>query len=93
MVQRRKAELEWLDIAGKVDTKATLWTWAWERFPAVVHPDLPGVNEPNEVTVHLTDGNSVTGDPDHRQSERGQLVMIAPDESGALQSFGPMSID
>ncbi|MCA9038050.1 MAG: hypothetical protein KDA91_23155 [Planctomycetaceae bacterium] len=93
MAQLRKAELEWLDIAGKVDTKATLWTWAWERFPAIVHPDLPGVNETNEMVVTLNDGGTFTGYPDNRQSTRGQLVLITADDTGTLQSFGPFSID
>lgn len=88
----RKAEKEWLDIAGKVDPAATLWTWAWERFPALVHPDLPGVNETHQVAITLTDGSNIIGFPDNRQSVRGSLVLVDY-QSGALQTFGPFSID
>ena len=43
--QLRQAEIEWLDIAGRVDLNATLWTWAWERFACLTHPEMAGVNE------------------------------------------------
>ena len=72
----RKAELEWFDIAGRADANATLWTWAWERFPDIVHPELPGVHETHEVHVVLTDGTQLSGYPDARLSQRGQLVIV-----------------
>lgn len=88
----RRAEQEWFDIAGKADPGATLWTWAWERFPTLVHPDLPGVNETHRVMVTLRDGTQHSGFPDSRQSQRGQLVLV-DFESGSLTSRGPFSID
>jgi hypothetical protein len=89
----RKAEQEWFDIAGRADIKATLWTWTWERFPAIVHPDLPGVNETSQVVVTLKDGNSVLGFPDGRQSQRGMLVLIGMDPDGNSVIHGPLSVD
>ncbi|MDX1968012.1 MAG: antibiotic biosynthesis monooxygenase, partial [Planctomycetaceae bacterium] len=38
------AENEWVDIAGKADPEKTLWAWAWNRFPDLVHADL-GIDE------------------------------------------------
>lgn len=93
LAELRKAEQEWFNIAGRVDAHATLWTWAWERFPAIVHPDLPGVNETHQVTVLLQDGRSLTGFPDNRESQRGQLIMVSTGEDGTLAHFGPISID
>lgn len=89
----RKAEQEWLDIAGKVDVTATLWTWAWERFPALVHPDLPGVHETHRVVIRLRDGRTASGFPDARQSVRGTLILVDCDPSGSLPALGPFSID
>ena len=89
--QLRQADLEWHEFAGRVDAHATLWTWAWERHPALVHDDLAGVNETHEVSVTLRDGSSATGFPDNRRSLKGQLVLagtIDPEED-----FGPFSID
>lgn len=92
--QLRHAEVEWLDIAGRVDLTATLWTWAWERFPALTYPDLAGVNETREVKVQLTDGASFTGFPDSRLSQRGMLVLISRNaDSGDAEQHGPFSID
>lgn len=89
----KKADQEWFDIAGKADPKATLWTWAWERFPAIVHPDLPGVHETYEITVTLRDGRSLTGFPDNRATQRGMLVLVGSDSDGRLTSLGPFCID
>lgn len=89
-----KADAEWLDIAGKVDTDATLWSWAWERFPRLTHPDLSLVNETHEVTVSLNDGTSQTGFPDARRSKRGELVLVCRDSStGATLLTPPINID
>ncbi|MFM7058199.1 MAG: hypothetical protein ACKO2P_14870 [Planctomycetota bacterium] len=79
----RRAELEWHDLAGRADTAATLWKWAWERFPDAVHPDFPGLNETWPVEVRLRDGKVFVGYPDARRSVRGQLILVAADESGA----------
>jgi hypothetical protein len=84
----RLAELEWVDIAGKIAPEMSLWTWAWGRFPDLVHEELPGVDETAPVTVRLKDGREFTGYPDGRQSERGQLVLVAVDDDP-----GPISID
>ena len=89
----RKAESEWLDIAGRVDIAATLWSWAWERFDGLTYPDLPGVNETNEVSVQLKDGTTAVGFPDSRKSIRGDLVLIARAEDGLAVEHGPFSID
>ena len=90
-----KAGAEWLDIAGRVDVDATLWTWAWSRFPTLVHEGLSGVNETREVTVTLNDGRRMTGFPDGRQSKQGMLVLLIADaDSPAMVSESePVSID
>jgi len=93
--QLRQAEVEWHDIAGRVDINATLWTWAWERFPVLTHDDMPGVNETYEVQVTLMDGRVIKGFPDSRLSTRGTLVLIGQDDSTdrATTEFGPFKID
>lgn len=83
-----QAELEWVDIAGRVDPQATLWKWAWGRFPALVHEGLPGVSETAPVRVRLKDGTSIEGFPDNRQTRAGRLVLLT--ESG---DSDPISID
>ena len=87
-----KAESEWEDIAGKVDPEVTLWTWAWSRFPDLVHDEMAGVNETREVRVKLANGNSASGYPDGRQSRRGQLVLLGSNERDRAD-HGPWSID
>lgn len=87
------AEAEWGDIAGRVDPAGTLWTWAWGRFPNLVHEGLPGVNETYPVRVTLRDGSSLTGYPDSRRSEQGRLVLVATDAGRDLSELGPFSID
>jgi hypothetical protein len=89
----RKAELEWLDIAGRVDVQATLWTWAWERFPEIVHAEMAGVHEAWEVRVRLRDGRELTGYPDSRQSQRGVLVLIGRRDDGVFEETSGISID
>lgn len=93
MKELRKAEQEWFDIAGRADGNATLWTWAWERFPAIVHPDLPGVHETHLVEVLLQDGSKISGYPDSRQSLRGMLVLVGTDDDGAMVTHAAVSID
>ena len=89
-----KASTEWLDLAGRVDVDATLWTWAWERFPVLTHPELSGVNETHPVRVRLQNGDEYTGFPDSRQSVRGQLVLLGQDEATGLHAqLGPFPID
>jgi hypothetical protein len=71
----KRAELEWSDLAGRIDAQATLWTWAWGRFPELVDEQLPGVNETYEVRVTLKNGGEHVGFPDNRQSTAGRLVL------------------
>jgi len=89
------AELEWGDIAGKVDPEKSLWFWAWSRFPALVHPELMGIDETREVQVRLHDGRVARGFPDARQSRQGQLVLVARDRANPKREdrHGPFSID
>ena len=88
----RQVEQEWLDIAGRVDVQATLWTWAWERFDALTWPDLSGVNETRRVEVNLKNGDSAAGWPDSRESVRGTLVLVDRTDDGIVK-HGPWSID
>lgn len=90
--QLRRLETEWLDIAGRVDVNATLWTWAWERFDGLTHPEMAGVNETHQVRVSLKDGTILIGYPDSRLSLRGVLIIIGSDDGG-LKEHGPFSID
>lgn len=90
----RHLESEWVDLAGRVDVNATLWTWAWERFAGLTHPEMAGVNETHEVRVVLADGNTVSGFPDSRLSVRGVLVIIGTDGNGdSAAQFEPIPID
>jgi len=86
-----RAAMDWGDIAGRVDEEATLWTWAWSRFPALVHEGLSGVNETQAVRVILKSGETVSGFPDARESKNGQLVLIPLEAAG--ERTGPFSID
>ena len=90
-----KAHVEWADIAGKVDPDATLWTWAWGRFPALVHEGMAGVNETREVRVIFRDRTEVSGFPDARQSRLGRLVLLARSSETGRHDIesGPHSID
>jgi hypothetical protein len=89
----KQAELEWLDIAGKVAAEKTLWPWAWSRFPDLVHETL-GIEETTEVEVSLKDGRIVRGFPDSRASQQGQLILWGSDAQGVeQQELGPFSID
>lgn len=85
-----RAEREWGDIAGKVDPQATLWPWAWSRFPGLVVEELGRVDETYAVAVTLRSGQKHTGYPDGRRSTRGSLVLVG-EETGA--DLGPFSID
>ena len=94
LMQLRQAEIEWTDIAGRVDADATLWTWAWERFAVLTHPELSGVNETHCVRVAINDGTAVEGYPDSRQSVRGILMLVGHcKEAGNTKEFGPFAID
>jgi len=95
LAELKKAELDWADLAGRVDPLATLWTWAWSRFPVLVHEGLSGVDEAHEVTATLADGSIIRGYPDGRRSLRGELVLLcaSPDTPDASAEQGPYSID
>jgi len=86
------AELEWIDIAGKVDVEKTLWRWAWSRFPDLIHESL-GIEETTEVVVTLRDGREIRGYPDSRQSLRGMLVILTSTDTGRFTDAGPISLD
>jgi len=89
----KKAADEWGDIAGRVDPESTLWTWAWSRFPQLVHEGLAGVDETHEVRLKLRDGTSVVGFPDGRQSSEGRLVLMCSAKAAQTEESGPHSID
>lgn len=91
----RLAELEWIDIAGKVDPEKTLWFWAWSRFPDLVHDELASIDETRPVTVRLQDGREFTGYPDARNSKQGQLVLLGRDKTNPrrMEEHGPFSLD
>lgn len=90
----KQAEQEWGDIAGRADPDATLWTWAWSRFPALVHEGLSGVSETYEVRVTLKDGTTVVGFPENRLSKDGRLVLLCTgDPPGSPVESDPYSID
>ena len=86
------AEQEWIDIAGKVDPEKTLWSWAWSRFPALIHPEL-GIDESRPVRVVLGCGQVVIGYPDARRSRQGELWILSTDDEGTLKETGPLFID
>ena len=87
-----KAEADWADIAGKVDPTATLWTWAWSRFPALVHEGISGINETRPVQVTLQNGQQHTGYPDARTAPPGKLLLVDSTPAGNGEQ-GPFSID
>ncbi|MEZ5942403.1 MAG: hypothetical protein R3C18_13500 [Planctomycetaceae bacterium] len=87
-VELLKAEQEWTDIAGRAGVEFTLWPWAWSRFPVLYVEGMGGINETHKVQVTLDSGHSVSGFPDSRESQRGQLVLLGDDGH-----VGPYSID
>lgn len=90
----RLAELEWGDIAGRVSPEKSLWAWAWGRFPQLVHAELNGIDESSAVTMTLKNGRQITGYPDARQSEQGQLVILCRDPNGGrTTSEGPFPME
>jgi hypothetical protein len=95
IAELKRAELEWADVAGRVDPQSTLWTWAWGRFPELVHEPLAGVDETHEVQVTLKSGDQYVGYPDNRKSRGGRLVLSSREEGPArrLVERGPWPID
>ncbi len=90
-----QAEQDWPDIAGQVDAQATLWSWAWSRFPALVHEGLAGIDETHLVRVTTRDGRVLEGYPDNRESRQGRLTLLTTvsDGSGRHELSEPISID
>lgn len=91
----RQAEQAWPDIAGKVDPEKTLWFWAWSRFPDLVNADLQAIDEAQHLQITLRDGRTLVGFPDARQSERGELVLVAADNANPRRhvELGPFPLD
>jgi hypothetical protein len=94
LAELKRAELEWEDLAGRVDAKATLWTWAWSRFPDLVHEQFPGVDETHPLRVTLKDGATYIGYADNRKTVGGHLVLLltAATATRPIESE-PLSID
>lgn len=86
------AEQEWIDIAGKVDPEATLWRWAWSRFPELIHESL-GIEETTEVVVTLKNGTAIRGYPDSRQSLQGRLILLTMAPDGRRVDSMPLFLD
>lgn len=88
-----QAEQEWENLAGRVDPQATLWKWAWSRFPALVHETLSGLDESRELRITLADGAELVGYPDNRRTEPGRLVLLCTAGDGAGDYSLPVSIN
>ena len=87
-----KAEMEWGDIAGRVDPQFSLWLWAWSRFPVLYVDGLRGLEESFLVQVTLHSGSLHVGYPDSRASQRAQLVLVDR-EDGQTVERGPFRLD
>ena len=86
------ADDQWLDLAGRAEPLATLWTWAWGRFPDLIHDGLIGIDETHEVEVTLHDGSKTVGYPDASQSRQGHLALVQTSGSPNRESDS-LSID
>ncbi len=87
-----KAEMEWGDIAGRIDPQFSLWLWAWSRFPVLYVDGLRGLEESYFVRVTMIDGSQHSGYPDGRSSQRAQLV-IMDRADGKTVERGPLRLD
>jgi len=87
-----KAEMEWGDIAGRVDPQFSLWLWAWSRFPVLYVEGLRGLDESFLVRVTLQDGSQYEGYPDSRATLRALLVLVDR-EDGKTVERGPLRLD
>lgn len=83
----RMAEMEWPNLAGQVDPSRTLWMWAWDRFPGLVHPEFHQIDESHAVTVHLKSGEIVCGYPDGRRAAADELVILPTGTSAQPRHF------
>ena len=90
----RLAELEWVDIAGKVDPHKTLWFWAWSRFPDLVHAELAGIDETRRVTVALPDRAFSYFDPQDRQwrADPGAYSVMVGRSCEAIELTGQVTL-
>ena len=90
-----QAEQDWINIAGQVDPQGTLWTWAWSRFPALVHDGLQGIDETHLLCVKTRSGHQLVGYPDNRESLHGKLRLLCeiPLASGHHALSEAISID
>lgn len=80
-----QAEQDWPNIAGQVDPQATLWAWAWGRFPGLVSEGLPGIEETHLVRVTTRDGQTFVGYPDNRESRHGKLRLLCETAPGSVR--------
>lgn len=87
-----KAEMEWGDIAGRVDPQFSLWLWAWSRFPVLYVDGLRGLEESYCVRVTMSDGAQYVGYPDGRSSQRALLVLVDREDGRAVER-GPLRLD
>ncbi len=87
-----KAELEWGDIAGRIDPQFSLWLWAWSRFHVLYVEGLRGLEESYCVRVTLSDGSRHEGFPEGRASHRA-LLLLLDREAGQTVQRGPFRLD
>ena len=87
-----KAEMEWGDIAGRIEPQFSLWLWAWSRFPVLYVDGLRGLDESFFVRVTLQDGTRHEGYPDGRATSRAMLVLVDR-EDGKTVERGPFRLD
>ncbi len=80
-----QAQQDWANIAGQVDPQATLWAWAWSRFPVLVHDGLPGLDETHRIRVTLQNARIREGFPDNRESRFGKLKLLGETKPGSGQ--------
>ena len=87
-----KAEMEWGDIAGRVDPQFSLWLWAWSRFPVLYVEGLRGLEESYLVRLTLLDSSHHEGYPDSRVSQWALLVLVDREDGKTVQR-GPFRLD
>lgn len=87
-----KAEMEWEDIAGRVDAQFSLWLWAWSRFPVLYADGLRGLEESYNVRATMIDGTQHIGYPDGRSSQRAMLVLVDRVDRKTVER-GPLRLD
>jgi len=87
-----KAEMEWGDIAGRIDAQFSLWLWAWSRFPVLYVDGLRGLDESFFVRVTMQDGTRHEGYPDSRATSRAMLVLVDREDGKTIER-GPLRLD